>query len=225
MSETLAGVVWDFDGTLVDTEPLWARVEIEMLADHGVHWGQAEMRQLVGQDAVSTVKLMADAVGSPELFDSLYEQLHRRVAAQLCAGELPYLPGALRLLGELTEAGVRSAIVTASSGLIIEAARARLPESIEFIITADDVARPKPDPEAYTLAFAKLGLRPHEVIVLEDSLPGIAAGLAAGSVVYGVPMIAEPEEHPRLHLSDDGLATTDLAKLTAVWQRLKEHND
>ena len=217
-----AAVLWDFDGTLVDSEPVWAQIEAEMLTGYGVVWGPEEMRSKIGQHAEVTTAQMAEAIGRPELQAELHHELHERVADRLTRDGLPWLPGALELLDEVTAAGIRSVVVTASTGLVMDAAARLLPEALEFVITADDVSRTKPDPECYELAMARLGVTADEVIILEDSVPGTAAGLASGAFVYAVPALAILEPHPRLHVAQGGLTGTTLAELTGLWRQYRK---
>lgn len=215
-------VIWDFDGTLVDTEPVWARTEQQIMAAHGVHWTDEMMRAKIGQPATLSALQMAEAIGAPERADEFFAELHEKVAGHLREHDLPYLPGVQSLIHELERHGVRAAIVTASNGQIIDAARSRLPEVFEFVITADDVERSKPHPDPYLLAFERLGIDPLDAIILEDSVPGSQSALEAGGLVYAVPELVHIPAEPRLHVSDDALRTTTLTDLGHVWRNLRE---
>ena len=213
-----AAVLWDFDGTLVDTEPLWAGTEQSMMAERGLAFTEADLEAMHGQSAWLTAELMAKAYGEPEKTAEIYAELHDRIAGTIRSNDLPWLPGAERLLAELAEAGVPCAVVTASNSQIIEAARERLPEVVRFVITSDDVTNTKPHPEPYLVAMERLGVAPSDVVILEDSVPGVTAGLAAGAVVYAVPTLATLDAHPRLVISQTGLAETTWAELIDVWR-------
>lgn len=221
MSEQLKAVIWDFDGTLVDTEPIWATTEQQMVGEHGVVWTDEDMRPKVGQHARISAQQMADAVGRPDDADWFYDEVHRRVAQTIADDDLPYLPGTRELITELEASGIRAAVVTASSGVIIDAARDRLPGVFEFIITSDDVIETKPHREPYLTALQRMGLGPDEVLVLEDSVPGTLSGLAAGAPVLAVPAIQELEPHPRMRIRKEGLAGLHLSDLIAIWRELK----
>lgn len=221
-TDALRAVIWDYDGTLVDTEPIWASTEQQMMLEFGVHWGEEQVASMVGQSAVISAQMLADAAGLPERAEWFYEELHHRIAHQIATNDLPYLPGVVALLAELEDAGVRCAVVTASNGQILDAARDRLPSVLEFIVTSDDVTRPKPDPEAYLQAFSRLEVNPRDALILEDSVPGTTAGLAAGGFVVGVPTTALLAAHPRLHVSPDGLRSTGLAELRTIHTRLRD---
>lgn len=214
-------VLWDFDGTMVDTEPLWASTEQEMLAEYGVHWGDEEMLACHGQSATVTCQWMAEAAGEPDEGEKWYWALHERIVSHLRRHGLPWLPGARELMAEMEAAGVRCAVVTASNSFIMAAAKEQLPAAVEFIVTADDVAETKPNPEAYQQAMQRLGVAPDDVLILEDSAPGTAAALASGAFVYAVPSIANLDDHPRLHRADEGLDRISWPELVGLWRANK----
>lgn len=211
-------VLWDFDGTLVDTEPLWAATEVEILARHGVTWSAEKMTSCHGQHALVTAQMMADDMGIPERGRDVWLELHERIAGHIRDNGLPWLPGAQALMAELAEAGVPCAIVTASDSMIIEAAREHLPSNVQVIVTVDQVTNAKPDPEAYLLAARRLGIDAADAVALEDSVPGSAAALAAGAVVYAVPTMVELPPHPRMYVSPTGLRTTTWGELAGLWR-------
>ncbi|CAL8969879.1 hypothetical protein BCR15_03200 [Tessaracoccus lapidicaptus] len=216
-------VLWDFDGTLVDTEPLWAATERVMLAEYGVEWGEDEMLACHGQHALLTAQMMADDMGIPDRAAEVWRELHERIAGHIRSNDLPWLPGARELMAELDDAGVPCAIVTASDRIILDAARERLPRNLEVIVTVDEVSRAKPHPEGYLTAARRLGVDPRDAVALEDSVPGTTAALAAGAVVYAVPTMVSLDPHPRMHVSATGLSATSWADLTAIWRELKEN--
>ena len=215
-------VLWDFDGTLVDTEPLWAATEREMLAGYGVEWGEDMMLACHGQHAMITAQMMADDMGIPGEAAAVWQELHERIAAHIRAHDLPWMAGARELMAELADAGVPCAIVTASDRIILEAARERLPGNVEVIVTVDEVSRAKPHPEGYLTAASRLGVAAEDAVALEDSVPGTTAALAAGAVVYAVPSMVDLPPHPRMHVSSRGLTTTTWPELAGVWRELKE---
>ena len=216
-----AAVLWDFDGTLVDTEPLWAATEREMLADYGVHWGEDKMVACHGQHALITAQMMAEDMGIPERAGWVWRELHERIADHIRSNDLPWLPGARELMAELAGAGVPCAIVTASDRIILDAARTRLPSHLDVIVTVHEVAQAKPPPEAYPTAAARLGVDPRDAVALEDAVPGTAAALAAGAVVYAVPSRVQLPPHPRMHVSATGLAGSTWAGLADGWREWK----
>lgn len=210
-------VLWDFDGTLVDTEPLWGEVEAEIYAEHGLDVAELDLKRMVGESATATATMMADVIGGGLTPEQLFDLLHERVCARLRAGDLPWLPGARELLAELRAAGVRCALVTSSNRVVMEAVAEALPDGFEFIIDGDDVTRSKPDPEPYHLALSRLGLTADDVIILEDSPPGTAAASAVGAVVLAVPREVPVGDAPRRRIRPEGLAGMTWAGLCEIW--------
>lgn len=210
-----AAVLWDFDGTLSDSEPLWAEVQHELLARHGASWSDERMDEFIGAGAYVTAVAMAESMGNGVDPDQLVLDIEDGVADALRAG-VPWLEGARELLEEISAAGVPSAIVTATNRRVMEAVFDHLPDEVSFVICGDDVSVGKPDPEGYLMAAERLGVDPRDVVVLEDSVPGSTAGLQAGAVVYAVPAQAELAPHPRMHISSGGLAGV-------TWDHLKQH--
>lgn len=189
----LQAVLWDMDGTIVDTEPFWIRAEQELVEAHGGTWTPEQALELVGQALqYSATQLQRAGVrlGVQDIIDQLTEQ----VAAQVRTGA-PWRPGARELLAALNEEGIPCALVTMSEPLLAGAVADQLPEgTFSHLVTGDRVRHGKPDPEAYQLGFDLLsmdhpGLSKDRVVAIEDSLPGVTSALAAGVVTLAVPHI------------------------------------
>lgn len=216
-------VLWDFDGTLVDTEPLWMSTEQQMLGEHGLSFSPEKMEAMRGQSAWITARMLAEACGLPGAQQHFYDDLHARIAQHILSNDLPWLPGARELMAELDALGIACAIVTASNRQVIDAAFQRLPSNVELIVTSDDVTHTKPHPEPYLTAAQRLGVDPGHTVALEDSVPGTASALAAGSVVYAVPAEAILAPHPRMRIVEGGLEGTTWADLVETWHRHRHH--
>ena len=129
---------------------------------------------------------------------------------------VPWRRGAVELLGEVRAAGVPAALVTMSVRRMAEAIAAAVPfDAFDLIVSGSDVARPKPDPEAYLTAAAGLGVDITRAIAIEDSPPGIAAAIASGAVTIAVPHLRDLPESPRYEVWRT-LAGRSLADLRAV---------
>lgn len=213
-----AAVLWDFDGTLIDTEPLWSGTQQDIMAERGLAFTPEQLEAMHGQSAWLGAEMIAAHFGEPGRVREIYDDIHARIAGHIRANDLPWLPGAQRLLAELDANEVPCAIVTASNQQIIDAAVERLPGNVRFIVTSDDVLHTKPHPEPYLTAAARLGIDPSDAIVLEDSVPGTSSGLAAGAVVYAVPTLAHLQPQPRMTISSTGLRETTWAELCEVWR-------
>ncbi|BDC70335.1 HAD family hydrolase [Prescottella equi] len=184
-------VLWDMDGTLVDTEPYWFRAETELLSQHGVPWSPEQATALVGSALPhSAAALQAAGVRLEirEIIDTLLDSVIKQVRT-----EVPWRPGARELLADVRSAGIPCAMVTMSERpLAAEIARMLPTDTFEFLVTGDMVTSGKPHPEPYLLAVETLqrtwaGVTHERVIAIEDSLPGLASAKASGVVTLGVP--------------------------------------
>ena len=193
----LRAVLFDMDGLLVDSEPLWFVVEREVAERLGAPWGEADQEALIGGSLERTVShLLAKAGGAATAAvpvtagrEDVARWLVEGMARLVLARGLPLQPGAARLLAALDAAGVPCALVTASSRAIMEAVLKVTGLSFGVTVCGEDVRRGKPDPEPYLRAAALLGVPPAGCVVLEDSPTGIAAARAAGCPVIAVPSV------------------------------------
>jgi HAD superfamily hydrolase (TIGR01509 family) len=195
---TLEAVMWDMDGTLVDSEKVWAEVQIELLASLGVTWTLEDCMQLVGSDLRDAVKVwMARIPDGVITDDELAERMFGAVVVAL-RKEVEFRPGAVELLQALRKAEVPCALVSASYRLMIDAVLTHLPPNpFDVIVAGDEVTHGKPHPEPYLTAAAKLGVDPARCVVIEDSNTGTESGTAAGAYVVAVPQWVTIPEAPR----------------------------
>jgi HAD superfamily hydrolase (TIGR01509 family) len=211
-----AAVLWDMDGTLVDTEPYWIKAETELMNAHGLEWSEEQGLEFVGNELTTSARMMQDA-GLDLPVDEIVETLMSSVIAQIRTA-VPFRPGALELLAELGEEGLPCVMVTMSYRPLAEAVIASCPPgSFAGLISGDEVSAGKPDPEPYLKGAALLGLDPAECVALEDSKPGLASAEAAGTIAVGVPHFIDLEPRPGRILweSLDGRGVADLRRLAA----------
>ncbi|MFI7068196.1 HAD family hydrolase [Kribbella sp. NPDC050124] len=195
---TLQAVLWDMDGTLVDSEKVWAEVQIELLASLGAVWTVEDCMTLVGSDLRDAVKVwMARIPDGVITADELAERMFGAVVDALRV-EVEFRPGAFELLQALRKAEVPCALVSASYRVMIDAVLTHLPpDPFDVIVAGDEVVNGKPHPEPYLTAAAKLGVDPAQCVVIEDSNTGTEAGTAAGAYVVAVPQWVTIPEAPR----------------------------
>jgi HAD superfamily hydrolase (TIGR01509 family) len=182
-----AAVLWDMDGTLVDTEPYWIAAEYALAARHGGTWSDAHALNLVGNDLLDSGRYIREHMGidlePTEIVDELLDDVVRQVEAAV-----PWRPGAVELLTDLARHGVGLALVTMSYQRFVEPILAGLPAGLfDIVVTGDQVTRGKPHPEPYLTAAELLGVHPVECLAIEDSEPGATSAVAAGCTVLVVP--------------------------------------
>ena len=217
-----AAVLWDMDGTLIDTEPCWIAAERQLVESFGGTWSQEEAEALIGVALLDAAPVFQGAG-----VDLEPREIARRLTATVIE-MLPtatFQPGALELLAQLTAAGVPSAIVTASYRPMVDAVVALTPPgSFAAVVTGDEVARGKPDPLPYLRAAELLGVDPEHCVAIEDSPPGITAALASGARTLGVPHQLPVPPRPGLSrvasLADVTLADLTLLRAGEVLDRL-----
>jgi HAD superfamily hydrolase (TIGR01509 family) len=203
-----AAVLFDNDGLTLDTEPAWTRAETELFARHGSTFTMEHKRDLLGTAPAESAKKLERMLGLPG--EELSEELYELVLVEVAAGVGP-MPGVPALLGALRGAGVPLGLVSNSRRGFVDRGlgAAGLESAFDVIVTAEDVPRPKPAPDAYLAAAQALGADPADCAVLEDSPTGLAAGRAAGALTIGVPSL------PGIVLEADVVAAS--LRDPAVW--------
>jgi HAD superfamily hydrolase (TIGR01509 family) len=186
-----AAVLWDMDGTLVDTEPYWYRAETDLVAAHGGRWTKADALAVVGFDLLDSAAYLQRVGGVDLPAVDIVNLMIDRVVEQM-ADDPPWQPGALDLLADLRAAGVPCVLVTMSWRRLAAAVGDLLPPgSFAATVVGDEVAQGKPHAEPYLAAAAAVGAAPRACLAIEDSPTGVASARAAGCFVVGVPHMVE----------------------------------
>jgi HAD superfamily hydrolase (TIGR01509 family) len=209
-------VLWDMDGTLVDTEPYWIEVEHAMAAKYGGEWTQADALAMVGNNLVDSGRYMQQRWGVDLSPEEIVEELLDGVVGMV-QSDVPWRPGARELLGDLGAAGVRCGLVTMSYERFVAPILTQLPpESFRVVVTGDQVARGKPHPEPYLTAAAALGVPAPECLAIEDSATGAESAEAAGCTVLVVEHHVPVPRGPRRVFRDSlvGLTVEELRGLS-----------
>lgn len=211
MISATAGVVFDCDGLLLDTESCWSRAEASLFADYGFGFGPAEKDLLIGRTLEAACDNIAGYIGRPGAGPRLQSELLPRVESELAAN-VEAMPGAHDLLKHLA-GRVPLAVATNSPRAILNAAlfTSGLADYFEVSVAAEEVERPKPDPQLYLCAFDQLGAQPRFGVALEDSATGVTAARASGAFLITVP------SQPGKHLDGDYVTSTLVDPLLAEW--------
>jgi HAD superfamily hydrolase (TIGR01509 family) len=181
--------LFDMDGLLVDTEPLWFETETEVMARLGAQWTVEDQERLLGGSMANTVAyLLAKATCSVPP-DQVARWMIDGMLDRAARGQVIVRPGARELLAQVAQAGLRYALVTSSEREFAEAVLGGTGLYFPVTVTAGDVSRTKPDPEPYALAAKLLDASPEQCVALEDSPNGVASATAAGCRVVAVPSL------------------------------------
>lgn len=207
-----AAVVFDNDGLLLDTESVWTRAEQDLFERRRLEFTPADKRELVGTSAEIAGGILERRLGEPGRAAELIEELNVLVVAELERG-VEAMIGARELLERLRERGTPLALVSNSPLRFVRRSieLAGFEQHFDVIVSAHEVAAPKPAPDPYLEACRRLGVEPGpEVVALEDSPTGVAAARAAGLTVIGIPSIEgialEEAHHLAESLLDDVVA-------------------
>jgi HAD superfamily hydrolase (TIGR01509 family) len=218
----LRAVLFDMDGTLVETEQYWGEAMFELAARLGGQMSEAAREQTIGASMRVSMGILHADLGlrrSAEQLQADGRWVEDRTAELLAEG-IAWRPGAAELLRAVRTAGVATALVTTTprrlADIVLDVIRADLGQDpFDLTICGDEVPARKPDPAPYRQAMQALAVDPDECVVIEDSQAGISAGLAAGASVLGVPALQPVAEAPGLTLLDS-LAGVDVAFLEGL---------
>jgi HAD superfamily hydrolase (TIGR01509 family) len=216
ISRLPAAVLFDMDGLLIDTEPLWFSVETDILNELGAAWEHDDHASLVGSSLKVASQFVADRAGGGVTPEQVSEQLLLRMRERL--RHAPVLqPGVVDLIAELDAAGVPRALVSSSFRVLVEAALEGVaPLTFDTVVVGDEVSDAKPHPEPYLLGASKLGVDPTECVAFEDSPNGAASASAAGCFVVAIPSVA-PIEPAARRIVRPSLVGIDLAYLRSLF--------
>lgn len=217
----MRGVLFDMDGTIIDSEPYWMKAERELVESHGGTWSDEQGFALVGQGLWASASLL-QAAGVDQDADGIVAQLSARVLEQI-EEAVPWRPGVLDLFRQLGDQDIPCALVTMSlranaQALAFAAAREIGHEVFRIIVAGDDVTKPKPDPEAYVTGAALLGLDVGDCVAFEDSSFGATSAFSAGAITIGVPLHVEIPENV-VHVLWDSLEGKTVQDLSFVWRQ------
>jgi HAD superfamily hydrolase (TIGR01509 family) len=217
-------VLFDMDGTLVETEQYWGQALFALAERYGGQLSPAARAATVGTSMRSSLQVLYIDVQVGWTEEQLVADTAwvERTTAGLLTEAAPWRPGARELLSEVRSAGLRTALVTTTPRPLADLVLGHITRSLggapfDVTVCGDEVPARKPDPAPYLQAMAALGVEPDSSVVVEDSLAGVAAGLAAGAAVLGVPSLQPLQPAAGLTVRDTltGVGVVDLADVLA----------
>ncbi|MDT0303894.1 HAD family hydrolase [Streptomonospora wellingtoniae] len=205
----LQAVLFDMDGTLIDSEHLWGRAESATAASLGGEWTAQDHRRSIGGAAVPVARYMIERAGARAGAHDVADRLQAEFARLLAGGAEPR-PGAKELVARVAASGVPSALVTSTERALVDSAIGAIGvDSFDVSVAGDEVAANKPDPAPYLTAARMLGAEPARCVAFEDSEVGVASALAAGCATVAVVDQVAFTPGGRLHVLES-LAGVDL---------------
>jgi HAD superfamily hydrolase (TIGR01509 family) len=188
-------VIFDMDGTLLDTESVFKTIVFEVCTELGFEMTDAVHMSMVGGSHERTSQLLIEAYGVTFPY-SLFDERCRVIMRERSLAGVPVKPGAREFIGELRERGIPAAVATSSRNPHAQhhLGAAGLLDLFETVVTRDDVVNPKPHPEPYLTAARRLGIDPLQCLALEDSHAGVRAAHAAGMQTVMVPDLVHPDD-------------------------------
>lgn len=208
-------VLWDMDGTLIDSEPYWHESELALAAEHNTEWTNTDSHSLIGKSLYDSSAIMKQRLGSELHPEEIIDRLTNHVVSRL-SDSIIWRPGAVELLRELRRAQIKTALVTMSMRRMALAVANSLDfDAFDLVVAGDDVQFGKPHPEPYLTAAARLGVDVNHCLALEDSPTGLASAEAAGVRTLGIENLVRLQTAPNRKVVStlEGIGLLDLKQL------------
>ena len=207
-TRVIEAVIFDMDGLLVDSEPVWFRARVDLMEQHGATWTEDDQRAMAGVHTNIWVEALGrklDGALSPQ---QIFDGIVNRMCDYYRRGEVPILPGASEAAAACVER-CRVGLASGSPQRLIDACLtgAGWTQYFECLLSSDELERGKPAPDVYLEIMRRMGLDPATTAVIEDSGAGITAGKAAGAKVVAVPNVHTNPGEQVLALADARIGT------------------
>jgi HAD superfamily hydrolase (TIGR01509 family) len=210
----IEAVIFDLDGVLVDSEPVWEQVRRRYVAEHGGTWQPDTQSRLMGMSTGEWARYLSEELGVDRSAETVADEVVAEMVRRYDA-DLPLMPGAVDAVRRMA-ARWRLGLASSSPSRLIDRLLedARLTKVFEVTLSTEDVARGKPDPDVYLNVAQRLRLAPQVCAAVEDSSNGLRSAAAAGMAVIAVPHPVYPPRPEALALAR--LTIDDLAGLTVA---------
>jgi HAD superfamily hydrolase (TIGR01509 family) len=208
----IEAVVFDLDGVLIDSEPVWEQVRRQLVAEYGGHWAPDSQRRIMGMSTAEWARYLSEDLGVGLPVQQVAELVVERMAARY-ADQLPVVPGAVdtvRRLAARWPLGLASSSPLSLIGTFLDASSLRA--SFAAVMSTEQVAHGKPAPDIYLAVADQLGRRPERCAAVEDSANGLRSAAAAGLQVIAIPNPRYPPGPDAL--GEATLVLSGLAELT-----------
>lgn len=213
-----SAVLWDLDGTLIDSEPAWIDAERELALEYGVEWTDVDGLSLVGKGLLDSGRYL-QARGIALTPEEIVERLVASVETQL-RSHIPWRPGARDVLQSVKDAGIPQVLVTMSYRSLAQI----VIDKCGFFtasVTGDEVTHSKPHPEPYLAGARAVSVDIMDCVAFEDSVPGTSSAVASGATTIAVPLHAPLPESPENYELWHSLVGRGLEDIAAVHSRRK----
>ena len=209
-------VLWDMDGTLIDSDPIWIEEETLLMQSLGVEWSETDALHCLGGPMERVDAYMRGRANQGHEPYELSNRLITKMVIRL-SNRVEFMKGSKNLLDEMYSNEIPMALVSASTRKIMDAALTTIgTHYFKFTCSADDVSRTKPDPEGYISAANRLGVAIERSLIIEDSKTGMKAAIDSGAYVLGLPHLTDlPLGEKVIHR--EGLADLNLETLQSLF--------
>lgn len=203
ISERVEAVIFDLDGVLIDSEPVWEQVRRDYILQRGGRWPEDAQARLLGMSTAEWARYLSADLGVNLPPETVANEVIDQMAARY-ADSLPLMPGADGTLKRLRST-LRMALASSSPRRLIDSvlATAGWQDIFEATVSTDEAGRGKPAPDVYLSAARRLGLPTSACAAVEDSSNGLRSATAAGTYVIALP-------HPRYPPAPDAISLADV---------------